>query len=253
MGEVVALPRPCAGEILDSDAYPGSTILEKAGPADAAPSLSGGWDFTVAYFQAVWQALVAALLISAGVLTLIPRERVVRALSRGRWPTVTAGLWSMPSMMSRRSVPDAEIEPGEGTVDDRPLVARYFRALARLTVVLVPEYLVVVFIVGALRGWLFPFDGGAADWAILTVIGAAIVGTVVVIPTAGEIPILTGLSAAGAGAGLIGALLIVLPAICLPSIVMVGRTLGWRVTAAMAGGVAATGLVAATMLGALGG
>jgi uncharacterized protein len=34
------------GEILDSHAYPGSNILEKAGPADAAPSLSGGWDFT---------------------------------------------------------------------------------------------------------------------------------------------------------------------------------------------------------------
>jgi uncharacterized protein len=108
-----------------------------------------------------------------------------------------------------------------------------------------------MFIVGALRGWLFPFDGGAADWVILSVIGAAIVGTVVVIPTAGEIPILTGLAAAGAGAGLIGALLIVLPASCLPS--MIGRTLGWRVTAAMAGGVAATGLVAAAMLAAIGG
>ena len=250
------------GEILDTDAYPGSNVLEEAGPADASPSLAGGWDFTVAYFQAVWQALVAALLISAGVLTLIPRERVVRALSGGRWPTVTAGLWSMPSMMcscctapvaaslrrsgvptasalaywvgnpvlnpavivfmaillpwewvatriivgallvfvvtgwvarlaTRRSVEAAEVEPDAGTVDDRPVVVRYFRALARLTVVLVPEYLVVVFVVGALRGWLFPFDGGATDWAILTVIGAAIVGTIVVIPTAGEIPILS--------------------------------------------------------------
>jgi uncharacterized protein len=42
------------------------------------------------------------------------------------------------------------------------LTVAYLRALARLTVVLVPEYLVVVFIVGALRGWLFPFDGGVA-------------------------------------------------------------------------------------------
>ena len=32
----------------------------------ARQSLSGGWDFAVAYFQAVWQALVAALLVSAG-------------------------------------------------------------------------------------------------------------------------------------------------------------------------------------------
>jgi len=88
------------------------------------------------------------------------------------------------------------------------MARRRCQRAGRLTVVLVPEYLVVVFLVGALRGWLFPFDGGATDWAVLTVIGAAIVGTVVVIPTAGEIPILTGLAAAGAGAGLLGAALL---------------------------------------------
>ena len=53
--------------------------------------------------------------------------------------------------------------------------------------------------------------------------------------------------------GLIGALLIVLPAICLPSMVMVGRTLGWKVTAGMAGGVAGAGLLGATLLAILGG
>jgi uncharacterized protein len=183
---------------------------------------------------------------------LLPWEWVATRIVAGALLVFVVTGW-VARLATRRSVPEAEVEPGEGTVDDQPLVVRYLRALARLTVVLVPEYLVVVFIVGALRGWLFPFDGGPADWAILSVIGAAIVGTVVVIPTAGEIPILTGLAAAGAGAGLIGALLIVLAAICLPSIVMVGRTLGWRVTAAMAGGVAATGLVAAAMLAALGG
>jgi uncharacterized protein len=71
--------------ILDTDAYPGSSILDEAGPAKAAPSLAGGWHFSVAYFKAIWQALVAALLIAAGVLTLLPRRRVVRALSAGRF------------------------------------------------------------------------------------------------------------------------------------------------------------------------
>ena len=45
--------------------------------------------------------------------------------------------------------------------------------------------------------------------AVLTVTGAAIVGTVVVIPTAGEIPILAGLAAGGvAASGLLGAALL---------------------------------------------
>jgi hypothetical protein len=42
------VPHRGMGEILDSNAYPGSNILDKAAPANASPSLSGGWDFTVA-------------------------------------------------------------------------------------------------------------------------------------------------------------------------------------------------------------
>jgi hypothetical protein len=305
--------------ILDTDSYPGSSILDEAGRAKAGPSLAGGWDFTVAYFKAIWQALVAALLIAAGVLALLPRRRVVRALSAGRFPTLTAGLWSIPSMMCtcctapvttalcRSGVPTSSalaywvgnpvLNPAvivfmaillpwqwvatrvilgallvfgvtavvAKVVSSREQVAPeavdaaeeespgYFRSLLRLAVVLVPEYLVVVFLVGTFRGWLFPFDGGAGEWAALVAIGAAVVGTLVVIPTAGEIPILTGLAAAGAGAGVIGAGLIVLPAVCLPSMVMVGRALGWRVTAAMGAGVALTGVLGAALLPILGG
>jgi hypothetical protein len=44
-----------------------------------------------------------------------------------------------------------------------------------------------------------------------------VLGTLVVIPTAGEISILQGLVAARAGAGVLGTLLITLPAISLPS------------------------------------
>jgi uncharacterized membrane protein YraQ (UPF0718 family) len=88
---------------------------------------------------------------------------------------------------------------------------------------------------------------------VLGALAAAGAGTLVVIPTAGEIPILAGLAAAGASTGVIGALLIVLPAICLPSMVMVARALGWRVTVTMAAGVSATGLVSAALFSALGG
>jgi uncharacterized membrane protein YraQ (UPF0718 family) len=58
---------------------------------------------------------------------------------------------------------------------------------------------------------------------------------------------------AGAGSGVTGALLIVLPAICLPSMVMVGKVLSWRVTAAMAGAVCLTGLLGRASLTVLGG
>jgi uncharacterized membrane protein YraQ (UPF0718 family) len=59
------------------------------------------------------------------------------------------------------------------------------------------------------------------------------------------------LTAAGVGAGTAGALLITLPALSVPSMVMVGRALSWRVTAAMAGTVTVAGLAAGALLWAL--
>jgi uncharacterized membrane protein YraQ (UPF0718 family) len=74
-----------------------------------------------------------------------------------------------------------------------------------------------------------------------------------VIPTAGEIPILQGLQALGVGSGVLGALLITLPAISLPSIAMASRTLKWRVTTTMAVAVAITGIAAGGLLWGLSG
>jgi uncharacterized protein len=56
------------------------------------------------------------------------------------------------------------------------------------------------------------------------------------------------LSAVGVGAGMAGALLITLPALSLPSMVMVGRALSWRIALAMAAVVAAAGLLAGLLL-----
>jgi len=69
-----------------------------------------------------------------------------------------------------------------------------------------------------------------------------------VIPTGGEIPVILALTAVGVGAGTAGALLITLPAISLPSMVMVGRALSWRITLAMASVVGVAGLVGALLL-----
>lgn len=125
---------------------------------------------------------------------------------------------------------------------------RFLSALARLSITLLPEYLVVVLLLGGMRGWLFPAGHDVATWGILAVILFAVVGTLFVIPTAAEIPIIQGLLMAGAGTGVAGALLITLPAISLPSMVMVGGALPRRVIGAMAASVTALGLVSAALL-----
>ncbi|HVC14407.1 MAG TPA: hypothetical protein VND62_06065 [Acidimicrobiales bacterium] len=118
--------------------------------------------------------------------------------------------------------------------------------------VLVPEYFVVVVVVGALRGWLFPFGHTARSWGVLAGLVAATAGTVLVIPTAAEIPVIVGLLGLGFSPLVAGALLISLPALSLPSMVMVGRALSLRVTATMCLVVVASALAAGGLVVALG-
>ncbi|HEX5224176.1 MAG TPA: permease [Solirubrobacteraceae bacterium] len=130
--------------------------------------------------------------------------------------------------------------------------ARFGGALLRLSTTLLPEYLLVVFVLGLFRGWIFPLGASASHSEVLALLIAAGLGTLVVIPTTGEIPILLGLSALGVGAAPIGALLITLPAISLVSMMLVMRALSARVTVAMAGAVAASGILAGALLSLLG-
>jgi uncharacterized membrane protein YraQ (UPF0718 family) len=113
---------------------------------------------------------------------------------------------------------------------------------------LVPAYVVVVFGVGLLAPWLFPFGHDLAGHPALAVLAAAGLGTLVVIPTGAEIPILLGLSAAGFGSGVLGALLITLPAVSVPSLLMVRRAFGPSVVVAVVAAVAAAGLAGGVLL-----
>jgi uncharacterized membrane protein YraQ (UPF0718 family) len=145
--------------------------------------------------------------------------------------------------------------PAPGPVSDFRLGAAplsFGRALGRLTLTLVPEYILVVFLLGLFRGWLFPLGAGVAHWALLGTVAAAVLGTMMVVPTAGEIPVVQGLAAAGVGTGPVGALLITLPAISLVSMAMVARAFSLRVTAAAAAAVTACGLLGALLLTSLG-
>jgi uncharacterized protein len=129
---------------------------------------------------------------------------------------------------------------------------RFGKALLANGAVIVPEYALVVLLVGLLRGWLLPVGAATVHLAALVTVLAALAGTLVVIPTGGEIPLLAALAAVGVGKGPLGALLIALPAISLPSMAMVGRTIGWRVTIGAALAVAAAAVLAGALLWALG-
>ena len=134
---------------------------------------------------------------------------------------------------------------------DGGLTRRFATTLARTALVVVPEYLLVVLLVGTFSGWLFPLGESSASWGALAAVAAVVLGTLLVIPTAGEIPLAQGLALAGLGGAVVGALLVTLPAISLPSMVMVSRALTWRVAGLTAAVVAAGGLLAAGLLPAL--
>lgn len=125
---------------------------------------------------------------------------------------------------------------------------RFARSLLRLAVILIPIYVVVLYVLGFFSGWLSDFSGLDARLGIVGVLSCAVIGTLLVIPTGGEIPVILALTAAGVTAGTAGALLITLPALSVPSMVMVGRAMSWRVTIAMAGVVALAGLVGGLLL-----
>lgn len=120
---------------------------------------------------------------------------------------------------------------------------RWLRALLRLTVSLIPEYIVIVLLLGAARGFLFPAIGMTHGNEIVVLIGRAIAGTLFVIPTAGEIPVIQTLMAYGLRAGPAGALLLTLAPLSLPSLVMVARVFPRRVLLALVGLVIAAGIV----------
>jgi hypothetical protein len=131
-----------------------------------------------------------------------------------------------------------EVEPTGG------FFARWARELWRLSIRLLPEYVVIVLVLGAARAWLFPAMPGAVGNDVLWMVGLAIAGTAFVIPTAGEVPIVQSLMALGLGAGPAAALMVTLPAVSVPAAVMVSKVFPQRVVWFVAGCVALSGVIA---------
>jgi uncharacterized membrane protein YraQ (UPF0718 family) len=111
---------------------------------------------------------------------------------------------------------------------------------------------VAVLVLGAARVWLFPHVDGAMGNSLLWLVPLAIVGTLFVIPTAAEIPIVQTLMALGLGTAPAVALLMTLPSVSLPSLLMLrksfdARVLVWVGVLTMLVGIV-SGLVGAALL-----
>lgn len=153
------------------------------------------------------------------------------------------------------SVPeDAELRVDQaphGDVRDGSIWTRWARALWQLSVGLIPEYVVLVLLLGAARAWLFPAVGPDAT-GVLWTLGLAVAGMLFVIPTAGEIPIVQTLMAFGLGVGPAAALMTTLPPVSLPSLMMLAKTLPLRILVFVAGAVVLLGVLSGAVAVALG-
>lgn len=129
-------------------------------------------------------------------------------------------------------IPDTELNKlavEEAEHVDASLFSRWMRALWQLIIDTIPAYLIVVALLGAFRAWLFPVIGSDLANGVLAVIVLAITGTLFVVPTAAEIPIVQTLMASGLGVGPAATLLITLPAVSLTSLLIIKRAFSTRV------------------------
>ena len=135
-----------------------------------------------------------------------------------------------------------------GSVDalgsTRPSIQGWMVRFARLAVGLVPEYLILVLLLGATRAWLFPQIGPAVGNELYWIAILSAVGLLSVIPTAGEVPIVQAMLALGIGVGPAAALMMTLAPVSLPSLVMTARAFAARTLALVAFVVFAAGIAA---------
>ena len=133
-----------------------------------------------------------------------------------------------------------------------PPFVRWIGILLRMAVRLVPEYIVLILLLGAARAWLFPHVGPEIGNHLGWIVALAIAGTIFVIPTAGEVPIIQAMLSLGMGVGPAGALLMTLPPISVPSLAMVARSFRPRVLLVVTASVVMIGMLGGLMAVGLG-
>ncbi|MBP1932384.1 uncharacterized membrane protein YraQ (UPF0718 family) [Ammoniphilus resinae] len=125
----------------------------------------------------------------------------------------------------------------------RSLFVRWISSMWSLFIGVLPAYIITVLALGAARAWIFPSVSPAWSNSIFAMIGFAIVGTLFVIPTAAEIPIVKTMMSYGLGSGPATVLMMTLPAISLPSLLMVRKVFPTKVLLFITGMVMCIGLV----------
>jgi uncharacterized protein len=153
-----------------------------------------------------------------------------------------ANRWSVDD-----EIPEEFLADDSENAESDNLFIQWMKALFPLLRDTLPAYFIVVVFLGAVRAWLFPAIGPAMANSFLVIIGLAIAGTLFIIPTAGEIPIVQSLMSFGLGVGPAVALLMTLPAVSLPSLLMVKRVFSTKVLLFVAGSVALIGMLSGTI------
>ena len=152
-------------------------------------------------------------------------------------------------LAGRMAAPANESSPADlPTVEPEPhslaeVGKRWAAIFGRMALRLLPEYLVIVLLLGAFRAWMFPVIGPAIGDQWYWIAAMALAGMLFVIPTAGEVPIVQAMLALGMGSGPAAALLLTLPPVSLPSLAMLARSFPWRVLLAVAAAVVGCGLL----------
>jgi uncharacterized protein len=136
--------------------------------------------------------------------------------------------------------------------DGGSMFVRWLQLFVRMAVRLIPEYIVLVLLLGAARAWLFPHIGPEVTSSLGWIVAFAVAGMLFVIPTAGEVPIIQAMLALGMGVGPAGALLMTLPPVSVPSLAMLAGSFRARTLALVAAVVVLFGVVSGLAVVALG-
>ena len=133
-------------------------------------------------------------------------------------------------------------EIAQPITNNRHLLLSWAQEFTSMAVKLLPEYIILVLLLGAARAWLFPVFG--ADESVIWIFVMAMAGMLFVIPTAGEVPIVQAMFVLGVGAGPAAALMMTLPAISLPSLLMLRNVFNLKTRLIIAAGVVFFGVLA---------
>jgi hypothetical protein len=146
------------------------------------------------------------------------------------------------SMQAAPVTMPTDADAGRGEAGN--VFARWAKLLLQMAVGLIPEYVVLVLLLGAARAWLFPHIGPDIGNELMWIVAFAVAGSLFVIPTAGEVPIVQSMLLLGVGAGPAAALLVTLPPISAPSVAMLVPSFPLRVLVLVAVSVVALGVLA---------